>query len=320
MINRDNWIMTKKHIDYLIEIEQHGKNSTDSIKAHLRHLLEWADSTPFSKAPSIRPTFPKYLGERLEMSTAKVVCSSARKFFKLARMSSKRFSQQVSELWITTLVPARGPSNHPEYHEYTLDEIIQIAELPCKSLILKRDQAAAAFLFISAMRISAFVSLPISNVDMQDMSVKQFPSDGVMTKLKKSAVTYMLRIPRLLAVVMRWDDLVRSELDLSMPWYATVVPSGLEFDKQAKFRDGRRDIFVHGLKVLCKLAGIEYRSPHKIRHGFAVYCLKNSRDMADVEAISKTLMHNSLNTTVTTYATLGTNDVRDRIARIGQEE
>ena len=56
------------------------------------------------------------------------------------------------------------------------------------------------------------------------------------------------------------------------------------------------------------------RSPHKFRHGHAVYLKKRSKDMADAKAASQNLMHSSVLTTDKLYGILGSDDVGARIA------
>jgi site-specific recombinase XerC len=89
----------------------------------------------------------------------------------------------------------------------TLDEVLQLVRFPVddRNFALQRDQAAAAMLFLSGMRSTAFTTLPIAAVDLADRSIKQWPELGVKTKNGKRATTFLLPIPELLACVSRWD-------------------------------------------------------------------------------------------------------------------
>jgi hypothetical protein len=64
-------------------------------------------------------------------------------------------------------------------------------------------------------------------------------------------------------------------------------------------------------------SGLPYHSPHKFRHGFAVYALKNTKDVPALKAVSQNLMHENLSVTDGIYGILSENDVRDRIATLG---
>ena len=95
-----------------------------------------------------------------------------------------------------------------------------MAKAPATLLWEKRIKAAAIFMFLSGIRVGAFVSLPLSAVDLQTRTVKQWPSLGVRTKFRKRATTYLLEIPGLNEVVEEWDELVRREGPENGYWFA----------------------------------------------------------------------------------------------------
>ena len=61
-----------------------------------------------------------------------------------------------------------------------------------------------------------------------------------------------------------------------------------------------------------------YHSPHKFRHGFAVYALKNAKDIPALKAVSQNLMHSNLSITDGVYRILSEVDVRDQIKELGK--
>lgn len=63
-----------------------------------------------------------------------------------------------------------------------------------------------------------------------------------------------------------------------------------------------------------KNVGLEYHSPHKFRHGHAVYGLKRANTFSEYKAVSQNLSHASINTTDQIYSILSENDVKERIA------
>jgi len=108
-------------------------------------------------------------------------------------------------------IKAKRLTDAPKTKEaVTLEEIFTIAASPVDSLFERRARAAAVFLFLSGMRIGAFVSLPIQAVDIPNRKVIQYPSLRVRTKNRKYGITYLLDIPELLKVVQEWDDEVRA--------------------------------------------------------------------------------------------------------------
>ena len=76
---------------------------------------------------------------------------------------------------------------------------------------LRRTIAALAFLLLSGMRIAAFFTLPIKDVNLDSRTVRQLPTDGVCTKYNKAAITTLLMNSRLMKIIKEWDDLVRSQ-------------------------------------------------------------------------------------------------------------
>jgi len=317
MIDRDNWKLAKAYLAYLAEVKQLDPGTISSAQTSLRYVLEWADEAPFAKAPEIRPTFPRYLAERISSASVELACGTARRFFHWLRLSNKRIGKSVTELWTETLAKPRIGSEVKQYNEYTLDEVYSLMSVAPSSIRMKRDQAAIAFLFLSGMRIGAFSSMPIAAVDLDSLSVKQWPALGVRTKLKKKATTFLLDIKDLLKIVRAYDHLVRGQLPDDAFWYAPFdVPTDMLLPATAGVVRGTR--FKEGMRQLCDLAGVDYRSPHHLRHGFAVYGLKNARDIADMEAVSKNLMHSSLTITLKIYAVLQEGDVKARIVNLGR--
>jgi hypothetical protein len=61
MIERQNYLKMKQHLQYLQEVQQLNPASLDRYRFYLRHLLLWADATDFGHAAEIRPTLPAYL-------------------------------------------------------------------------------------------------------------------------------------------------------------------------------------------------------------------------------------------------------------------
>jgi len=71
------------------------------------------------------------------------------------------------------------------------------------------------------------------------------------------------------------------------------------------------------LKRWLSKVGLPYHSPHKFRHGHAVYALKNAKDVSALKAVSQNLMHQNLSITDGVYGILSEKDVRQQINAIG---
>lgn len=326
MINRQNWQDVQAFLKYQQEVKQLHPQTTRLTWSKLRLLLEWAQERPLSKTMNLKPTFPAYVeGLRTEegkpFSAAYLVSIfiGIQAYFNWAKREHPSRYRGISQVWIETLRPSRARRAQSEMHKrelFTLADVLKLVALPPRTMGDRRNRAAVAFLFLSAMRVGAFMTLPISCVDLDNYQVMQLPEMGVKTKNSKAAVTFLLNIPELMAVVREWDAEVRAALPEDKFWYAQLNTDGsFALDKsRAKSREvssGGR--FRYYLVEMCQRAGIRYRSPHKLRHGFAVYALKKSKTVADMKAVSQNLMHSNMGITDGIYGRLVDDDVRNII-------
>ena len=129
--------------------------------------------------------------------------------------------------WFETLRQPRQPQKSSENVFVSLGEIqiLVNTSIPEDNLALLRDKAASAMLFLSGMRASAFSTLPISAVDLENLTLRQWPELGVQTKNGKKATTFLLNLPEVLEPVRQWDEIVRKSLPGSSPWYAPISHS-----------------------------------------------------------------------------------------------
>ncbi len=216
----------------------------------------------------------------------------------------------------------RTAQNSIDHDFVKLDEVRRLAtlEINPSDLALRRDQAAAAMLFLSGMRGGAFASLTIECVNLADRTIKQWPSLGIKTKNRKSATTFLLDIPDLIAVVENWDAFVRTRLPMDAPWYPPVTSQwGEQVLSMNAPGENRNIALAKRMRKLFSMAGLPYRSPHKFRHGHAVFALQHANTMADYKAVSMNLMHADIRVTDGIYAPLARDEVKERIAGLTVE-
>ncbi len=320
MINRDNYQAVAGYLKYFSEVMQRDRETVKRSRIMLAHLLRWADETPFTQATTIRPVFPKYVsGSGLVAVGVKKVCIQARVFFRWIHADNPKRYAELTPAWIETLQPPRMPDEPRKEHEaVTLDMVRALLRLPNDDIGIRRDKAAAAFLFLSGMRATAFCTLPIRCVNVADRKIMQYPTMGVMTKNRKSAVTYLLDIPDLLAVVGDWDQYVRSHLPDSAPWYPVIsLDTGDRVITDYTPGSARSVILRKRITALFERAGLAPLSPHKFRHGFAVYGLNLAKTVPDLKAVSQNLMHSSMGVTDGIYSILNDDQMQSRIANLG---
>jgi len=327
MVNRHNYLLTKEYLAYLDGVCQLDVRSRERYWCYLKYLLIWADETSFERMVELRPTFPSFLatvrldGEqgKLAPSTLKKIIQTVKRFFTWLKLAYVREYRDLSLAWIEALRPPRGIELPMEHVFVTPGEVQHIIgfQVPAEDLALRRDQAAVALLFLSGMRASAFATLPIAAVDLSSRTIKQWPALGVDTKNGKSATTYLLDIPQLLAAAREWDDLIRTQLPATAMWYTPVIGQwGEQVLSSAAPGMNRGQAVSKRMRHLFRVVGLPPKSPHKFRHGHAVYALQHAKTMADYKAVSMNLMHEDIRVTDGIYAPLAGHEVQDRIASL----
>lgn len=327
MINRSNWLDIQLFLKYRSEVDYLSRGSLRFEESLLIHLLEWAEETKFPLAPRIRPTFPEYvLSSRRDLRSKDILSANysskaiatAKRFFSWA-IKRRAGYRRLQVEWVETLKLPPLAEKPKEHQAVTLDYVRTLANSPVRTLREERIRAACVFWFLSGIRVGAFVSLPIEAIDIGALEVKQWPSLGVKTKFKKHATTFLLNIPDLLEVVSSWDHVVRPKLDTEALWFCPIDPETQQL-VQGTNKDIGRERHTRARKDLqdwTKRIGIEYFSPHKFRHGHAVYALESALTVADLKAISINLMHSDLKITDGIYAILSNHNVKQRITALG---
>lgn len=329
MINRENYFDILDYLKYQEVVLQYSHKSIARKWGHLRHLLDWADDLLFIKASKSENHFPKFLLNsrndrrigRLSATSMQRACLEARSFFEWCRLHKASRYKRLPQVWIETIRPGRSIGMQSELYEreyYSLDEVRKLVDFQPHKLVDQRDKAATAFVFLSGIRVSAFVSLPVRCVDLENMVVDQLPSEGVQTKNSKAAKTYLLPIPDLIEIVADWDKKVRRELGEGASWYSPLSTDGMNW-RQSEFAgdsESRRMSFSRGLRRLCASANISYRSPHKLRNGHGVYGVKTAKTIEEYKAFSQNMMHESMEITDRLYGKLARNDVKTIINRL----
>ncbi len=329
MINRQNWLDAHAYLRHMDRRVGRHPSTIHKYRTQLRHLLEWADEYPFQKAREIDPSFPAYLvtaradgrAGPLSYSTIYKTLITVRAFFQFARLEWPQRYHRISESWIDLLQPTRDTKPIPSLEEhrfYTLDEVQAIVRVSAETLREERAKTAAAILFLSGMRPDVLASIPISCVDLQQHRILQIPLFGVRTKNSKPAITYLLNIPELLETVTAWDHRVRSVFPPSTLWYSTLNNDGMQLTETTRAIVGRASVIGDDLRIICQKAGVEYKSPHKFRHGHIVYARRLARTPDDVKAISQNVMHANSNITDQVYGALTDNQVQSAIANLSQ--
>jgi integrase len=309
----------KKEISYLsLKIEH----------THLLLLLNYANGIPFEDLPlKSSESFINYLldpknrrdGKESQLSYEYIrkAASSAKNFFLWLRDDLEMKS--ISNRWIKTFSYSQPASEKNVVEYFTIDEIIQIVSTPAANLKELRTRASCGFLFLSGMRIKAFVTLPILAVDINCGTVKQWPSLGVRTKLQYKATTRLLNIdnyPEIFNVVKTWDETVKSILPEYGMWFGPISPQTGKIHQPEYLGEYRDSGFRKDLKEFLKKVGIPYRSPHGFRHAHIRFLKDRAKTMRDLDAIAINAMQTTA--TMLSYGQLNKIEALSEIDRLCQ--
>jgi integrase len=325
MINRTNWNLVNEYLVYRDEVELMSKRTIRLDKTFLNHTLFWSGEHSFKEAPKIRPTYPVYIrrarldgsNEAFSHEYARKLISAARRFF-LWLSTHKQGYKAITPQWLATLRVRNSFNQSFEHEAVTMSEILAMAHAPAITVLEKRTQALAVFLWLSGARIEAASTLPICAVDIDGLQIRQWPELGTKTKYGKKATTYLFNMSELITILQDWDDMVRPLLPNNAPWIAHLSPGTGEIDPNRSEKSAHRGAGLRkDLQNWLAKVNLPYHSPHKFRHGHAVYGIKQAQDIGDLKALSQNLMHDSLQVTDKIYGILSILDVKERITQLG---
>lgn len=324
LLSRRNWRDTREYLRYYAEVLQNQPRSTEFARGALDHLLRWATATPFPGVARLRPTYPAYLAALAHsVEYERKLLNVARSFLADARERWPKRYAPLPRDFARTWRSKRRVGQVRARKLYSLAAVRQLLAYPATTRVARRDRAAVAFLFLSGMRVGAFVTLPMCAVHLlpRPALINQWPALGVHTKNGVAANTFLLDDPDLddlRAIVCAWDAEVRASLGDQGMWYTLLAPDGETFAAQQIPGAHRAGGVGRRLRRLCALAGVAYRSPHKLRHGHIVWATARCASLADFKAVSQNVLHRQMATTDAIYARLTERDVAQRLAQLGR--
>ncbi len=332
MINRQNYLDVLGFVKFHRKILQNTKYSAEQKRTRLQNALIWCGEVPFSQCWKVKKTYPEYLLEQVKQEKitndyASRLCADFRDFLYWATTENRGRYNGIKRTFIESIRIKTYQDNAKTAKYYTLEEMRKIAEYSPENIRMERIKSGSCFMFLSGMRLGAFLSMPIACVNLDEMKVLQFPELGVYTKRKKRAVTALLNIPDLLDVVKEWDRYVRANSPSGATWYArfsakdnTIDPKEPErIDRDKAYQDiqNSRATFYRDLKKLCLLVDIDYKNPHAFRHGHVHFGIKNAKTAEQVKAISQNVMHETTAITDKVYSRMEGDNVNSIITNLG---
>lgn len=325
MINRNNWRLKNEYLKYRAEIDQVCSKTVRLEETWLQHTLLWLGEKSIDQAPKIRPIFSEYLlssdGLNYSSEYLRKLVSANKRSMEWISINKGGYRYKLAPAWLKTIKLPRMQEEEKDHEFVSYEEILQIARGPVYSLRDKRIRAAAVLWFLSGIRIGAFVTLPIKAVNLENLEIYQYPSLGVHTKFGKSAITDLLVIPELIVVIKEWDQLVRNQLPGTAYWFAPLSPETGTFDKSISIVGNNRVSRAYkDLKDWMDRIGLPFHSPHKFRHGYAVFGIKHFTTLAQLKALSQNMMHSNISITDGIYGMLSNTDKKKLLSNFIPEQ
>ena len=169
-------------------------------------------------------------------------------------------------------------SHRPLPKTLTINEMNLLLDAPNHYTIKgTRDRAILELLYATGIRVSELVNLKLSNLDIDECSIRVFGKGGKerMVPIVKSAMVYLkdyIAMARPLAIT---------------PWLFPGETAGRPITRQTIWRM---------IKNYAKTVGIELDvGPHTLRHSYATHLYSNR---VDIPKIQKLLGHSRIDTTM----------------------
>ena len=320
-----NEMVKRKFFRYLKDAEGF---SEESIYAFEKAILNWEDFTKkddfanFTKNKVIG--FKEWLKnrkkgkteEKISLSYSYDVLRRLKTFFEwLSKQAGYKSSINSSIINYLRLSKneTREAIQSRKRNIPSVDEVKRVIEsIGDNNEIDKRDRALISLFYLSGMRISALMSLPIKSFDKSKLIIDQDPAFGVQTKFHKRITTALIPLSysEPLDYFVSWYDYLIKKRDFkpSDPIFpATKKEQGVENVNYYSTCEVE-PVFWKSNTAIRKIfekrfieAGIPYYKPHSLRHLMVKEFAKTRLTEEEKKAISQNLGHANVATTFGSY-------------------
>jgi site-specific recombinase XerD len=336
-VNIKNEQIKRKYFKYLRDAEGFSESTVDSFNKAILVFEEFTKYEDFRKKfnPDKMSDFKEWIKKRefkdkvISLVTFHAYIRNLRKFFIWLReqpgyKSNIRLDvigylklKNNEERMATQKVPIAYPD---------LEYVIKLTgSIVCQTEINKRDRALIAFTFLTGMRDSAIVSLPLKCVDLNKLEIHQNPMQGVKTKFSKYIESIIFKFDeKLVQYVKDWVKLLDDKgFKGNNPLFPRSKTNqdmiNISFDKAVEVEPAfwssagtMRGIF----KKRTEYAGLKYYPPHSYRHSTKALAFKRCKNGEELHAVSQNFGHENLATTFGSYGNYPSNRLSEILKNI----
>ena len=311
-----------KYNDWLIEAKGLAESTADKMIRAVDLYEEFTSFTDFNGFNSERAKeFKKWLrnrktkGKSLAFNSYRTYLIHLKAFFEWLitqpGYKSKITSDSLEYLRITkkeNRIVAQETIRKFPHNAY----IKKLADsIEGKSDVELRNKALISFTFLTGMRDSAVISLPLKSIDTDKLIVFQNPVYGVKTKFSKTIYSKIFKFDETLLnnFIFWYQHLLEIGFTENDPVFprskSTQGENSLSFEEATDIEpifwestSSMREIF----KKTAKEADLPYFQPHTFRHSAIFYALKLTRSGDELKAVSQNFGHEDVSTTLSVYA------------------
>lgn len=324
-ILQKNEMAKRRFFSYLKDAEGFSK---DSIYAFEKAIFNWEDFTEkddfenFTKKKIVG--FKEWLKnrkkgkteEKISLSYCYDVLRRLKTFFEwLSKQTGYKAS--INSSFISYLRLSKNETREAVQTRKrdipSVEEVKKVIEsIGDKNEIDKRDRALISLFYLSGMRISALMSLPIKSFDKNKLIIDQDPAFGVKTKFHKRITTALIPLS------------YKEPMDYFISWYNFLIeeksykPNDPIFPATKKEQGNENinyystcevePVFWKSNTAIRKIfekrfirAGVPYYKPHSLRHLIVKEFAKTKLTEEEKKAISQNLGHADVGTTFGSY-------------------
>lgn len=330
--------------DYLIWLKD-AKQRSDATVDQARHAIDrletytgYKDFGTFNKEQArafkqaLLSTTAKRSGKPMSISTVYHTLQAIKEF--LAWLHGRKeyrnriIPENIDYLSLTLgqerQAHATGPKKYATLEEYHK----ALFAMPTNTEIERRDQALMALLLLTCMRDAAVVTLSLKHIDIQRKRVFQDPRQ-VKTKFSKTIETTFIPLvgDDVEAIVHDWvqflitekgfgpDDSLFPKTENGHDEHHNFAPEKLSRKPWANAEPVRK-IF----KAAFRRVDLPYVNPHSIRNTLVHLAYQHKLDGEQLKALSQSIGHDSLLTTLNSYGPLSIERQTEIIRNLGQKQ
>lgn len=200
----------------------------------------------------------------------------------------------------------------------TVADTIQIIEsIKSENPVNHRDKAVYAVLLCAGVRADTLISLPISSLNIENMTLDLNPAKGVRTKFGEHTITKIFHHDKkLIQIILDWRSYLVNQLGFKPkdPLFPKTDQTPDENCITYTNKNLTRDFWKNEsslttmMKKRASVADLTYFHPHLYRHSAILIATRKANTVEEIKAISQNYSHKSVLTTLIIYGNIALED------------